>query len=133
MGLLGAAAKVLASGAVKQLGGRAEPDQQISEADAQDPKKLSRLLTGILKDLAALKRRHAPRSIDFEDVAFTASGTKPLRHAFDGRVRWWVVDWKPASAGVVCALERHASSTSSTLVLYAGNTGTATIRVEEAG
>ena len=121
------------SGPVRQLDRKAEPDEQVTTEQAKDPERVSRLLMSILRDLAQLKRRWAPRRIDFEDRTVDATGTALHRfsHNFAGRVRWWVVDWQ-ASSGAP-SLRRHASSDENTLVLVSSVAGTASIRVEEAG
>lgn len=142
MTILRGVAKITGAGAVKPLDGKAPPDQQVTEKDVQEPPKLARLLTDVLRDLAALKRRHYPRRIDFEDQA--APGPIRLRHGFNGRVRWWVVDWTSAGTNLVdsggdtlsaswCDLTKQSDSDANMLVLQGHVTGTATIRVEEAG
>ena len=121
------------SGPVRQLDRKAEPDEQVTTEQAKDPERVSRLLMRILRDLAQLKRRWAPRRIDFEDRTVDATGTTlhQFTHNFAGRVRWWAVDWQ-ASSGAP-SLRRHVSSNENTLVLVSSVSGTATIRVEEAG
>lgn len=121
------------NGKVRQLDKPAEPDQQVMEDEATDAPRLVRLLMRMLRDLAALKRRWAPRRLDFEDCAVDATGTTKYRlpHGLGGRVRWWVVDWADASAAP--ALVKHADTDERTLVLVSRAVGTATIRIEEAG
>lgn len=127
-------AKVLSTGVMKQLDGKADPDQQVTEQDVQQPPKLARLLTDVLRDLARLKRRPYLRRIDYEDIAVTAGGSVTLAHRFNARVRWWVVDWVPSVSGVAPVFERTVATTdANTLILKAGNSGTATFRVEESG
>lgn len=120
---------------VTQVDRPAQPELVVTEEDVKDASKLARLVAGIAKDVAALKRRFAPRRIDFEDRAVTSSGTVKYQfhHGFGGRVRWWVVDWQPSSLGDVPSFQRHSSSDANTLVLLSSTNGTATVRVEEAG
>lgn len=121
------------NGPVRQLDRKAEPDEQITPEQAKDPERVSRLFMSILRDLATLKRRWAPRRIDFEDRAVDATGTTlyQFTHNFAGRVRWLIVDWQ-ASSGAP-SLRRHSSSDGNTLVLVSSVAGTVTVRVEEAG
>lgn len=129
---LGSAANVTSAGVVRQLDGRPEPDENITEAAVKEPRSLARLLLRLFRDVALLKRRWWPRRIDFEDKAVDATGTTAytLPHNFGGRVRWWVVDWS-GSAGP--QLAKSSDTTDRSLVLVSYVAGTATIRVEEAG
>ena len=100
-------ARIEATGTVKLLDGKAEPDEVVTEADAKDTAKLARLLARLLKDVATLKRRFAPKRIDFEDVAVGQVGTiTNLAHKFAGRVRWSVVGWQttatPTTDNLLC-------------------------------
>lgn len=125
------AARIAASGKVYQLDRPAEPDEIVSEEDAGDVGKLSRLLIRLLRDVAAIKRRFFPRRVDFEDRAVDASMVTKYRfpHGFNAAVRWWVVD----ATGDCPALTRHADSDLNTLVLISNVACTVTIRVEVAG
>ena len=120
---------------VRQLDAKPEPDEQVTEEQVQEPPRLARLLMSLLRDVATLKRRWAPRRIDFEDRAVDGSGATKYRftHGFGGRVRYWAVEWvgDPLTGGP--CLERDADSTNDVLVLTSRSAGTATIRVEEAG
>lgn len=133
------AARVTSTGLMKVLDRQPRPDEQVTEKDIAEPPKLARVLTQMLKDIALLKRRFAPRRIDFEDQKVSPSTTYRFQHRFNGRVRWWVVQWKPTSFAAnwqPFLLEDPSNpSDANTLVLTAsGSTdGTATIRVEEAG
>jgi hypothetical protein len=117
---------------VIQLDRRAEPDEQVTDEDAKDAGRLARVLMRLLRDVAILRRRWAPRRVDFEDVEVDATATVFYRfpHDFNGRVRWWVVDW---SGGAAPSLLRDGRSDQNALVLVSTSAGTATIRVEEAG
>ena len=97
--LPGSAARVDASGKMIPLGPRAQADQTITEADVTDTAKLTRLLVKLLADVALLRRRWAPRRIDFEDISgrSNSGGVVMLAHGFGGRVRWWVVGWSSGS------------------------------------
>lgn len=128
-------AKVKTDGTVQQLDRKADPDEQVTEAQVKDAKTLARLLMNALKDVAAIKRRWWPRFLDFEDHVFDGSGTTRHRfpHYFRGRVRWYVVDWKSMAGGQDYILEKHADTDENALVLVSSEAGKATIRVEEAG
>lgn len=128
------AAKVSSAGLVTQLGSKPTPDEVVTEQDVQEPAKLARVLGRVLAEVAALKRRFAPRAIDFEDVAVsTAGATVSLEHGMSGRVRWYLVGWQSSGTTAPILKESTTLTTSSTLVLASYVAGTATIRVEEAG
>jgi hypothetical protein len=118
---------------LRQLDRKAEPAQQVTEDEVQDPSRLVRLLMSILREVATLKRRWAPRRMDFEDryVDDTGAATFRFEHRFGGRVRWWAVDWMSDDGGV--DLVRDGATDPNTLVLRSYCTGTITLRVEEAG
>jgi hypothetical protein len=118
---------------VRQLDRPAEPDEQVTPDDAKDSERVARMLMRLLKDVSTLRRSWAPRFVDHEDRVVDATGTTTYRfpHGFGGRVRWWPVDWKDASAGP--QLERHSDTDSNTLVLVSYAAGTLTLRIEEAG
>ncbi len=124
---------VTSDGKTRQLDRQAEPEEQVTPEQVQDPERLARGLMGMLRELAKLRRRFHPRRIDFEDRAVDATGTTKYRfpHTFGGRVRWSVVGWKSASAGP--QLVEHSDTSSTMLVLVSYVAGTATVRVEEAG
>ena len=126
-------AVIKTDGKLRQLDKAAEPPDQVTEEQVQDPKRLSRLLMSMLRDVVTLKRRWWPTFIDFEDVAVDGTGTTKYRfaHRLGKRVRWWPVDWKGATAGP--RLVRHADSDDRTLVLVSYTAGTVTLRTEEAG
>lgn len=143
MSFLGVA-KVLLNGTVKKLDGSAEANQQVTAKDVQDPMNLAKLLTDMLADVARLKRRHYPRRMDFEDLVCFANNDITMRHGFNGRVRWWVVEWASNGTPLVDSagntltikspmLHKTTASDNNTLVLHSDVAGTATIRVEEAG
>lgn len=119
-------------GVLRKLDRPAEPNDQITPDNVQDPDKLSRLIMGIARDVAGLKRRFAPRHIDFEDRTVDATGTTKYRfdHGFTGRVRWWPVDWTGAAAP---ALSSDPDTKEGSLVLISYVEGTVSVRVEEAG
>lgn len=128
----GATATIKSDGTVRQLDGRPEPDEGITDAMVKDPKALARFLSRLLRNVYRLMRLWRPRSLDFEDKAVDATGTTvySLPHNFGGRVRWYVVDWTGSAA---YALSKSTSTTDNTLELVSYVAGTATIRVEEAG
>jgi hypothetical protein len=108
------------------------PGEQVTPDEAKDPHRLARAFTNVLRDVALLRRRWSPRRVDFEDWPVDATGTTKYRfeHKFDGRVRWWPVDW---SGSVAPILLKHTDTTANTLVLTSKAAGTVTIRVEESG
>jgi hypothetical protein len=118
----------LITGKSRQLDGRAAPEEIVTESDVSDASKLAKLLTRIVRDLAALRARFYPRRTDFEDVAVGAGTTHRLPHNLGGRVRWWVVDQSGAAA-----ITKNASTDANVLVLDSAVACRVTIRVEEAG
>lgn len=132
--LAGTAARVEASGKMVPLGPKAQADQTITEADVTDTSKLTKLLVKLLTDVAALRRRFAPRRIDFEDVPVSTAGAAVnLEHGFGGRVRWWIAGWQSSGTAAPILKESTTLTTNSTLSLQSYVAGTATIRVEAAG
>lgn len=123
---------VVSSVRSKQLDARSVPPEQVTDDQVKDPKRLAELLGRLLVAVTELRRAWDPKRIDFEDLLVTAGTTFDLEHRFGGRVRWWVVDWVPDATGDVAIFERTAS-TDTMLTLLPQNTGTVTIRVEEAG
>lgn len=121
------------NGKARQLDQLAQPDEQVTEEQVQDPRRLSRLLMSLVRDVARAKRRWWPRFVEHEDRTVDATGTTLHRfaHRLDSRVRWWPVDWTGATAGP--RLVRHSSSDKDTLVLVSYTSGTLTLRIEEAG
>lgn len=130
-------------GATRQLDRAAEPATQITPEEVKDASRLARILMGILRDVAALKRRFKPRRLDFEDATFDGTGTTKYRfaHGFNGRVRFWVTgctSLTPVTVGfgtatIPPALVQHADTDKNTLVLVSFVPCTATLRVEESG
>lgn len=126
-------ARIDQAGKVYQLDRQAEPDEAFSEEDAKDAKKLSRVVFYLLRDVATLKRRFWPKTIDFEDREVLSGDALRLTHKLGARVRWWVVDWQPTAPTDSPVFERSSATTLDVLVLDVGNPGTVTIRVEVAG
>ena len=128
-------AKVSSDGKVTQLDGKATANEVFTTEDAQEPEKVARLIGRLLVSVATLRRQWRPRRIDFEDVPLATGGVLVrLQHNFNGRVRWWVVDYQPTSGSAApYGLMRDASTDANTLSLTSSTAGTATIRVEEAG
>jgi len=120
------------SGKSRQLGGKATEDEVVSEADVTDVPKMARLLTRIVRELASLRRRFAPRRTDFEDVDVPTGGYVRFPHGFGGRVRWWVVDVEGSFAQLV-RVSPDTLSDANTLVLYSDQETRITLRIEEAG
>lgn len=129
------AVHVRLDGSSLQLDRRPEPDEQVTPEQISDPSRMTRLLMRLLRDVAILRRRWWPRHIDFEiapdgDSMPTASVHR-LSHRFGGPVRFWLVDAK--SSGPVSPPIRVDTSDENILVLNAYFTGSAVVRVEEAG
>lgn len=124
---------IVASGQTRQLDRQAEPDEQVTPEYVADQERMARLLMRILRDLALMKRRFWPRRADHEDRVVDGTGTTKYRfpHGYNGRIRWFPVDWSGATAGP--RLVRHADTDNNTLVLVSYTAGTVTLRVEEAG
>lgn len=123
---------VVTSTRTRQLDARSVPPEQVTEEQVGNPKRLTELLGRLLVAVTELRRVWTPKRVDFEDQDVTAGVTFDLEHRFGGRVRWWVVDWVPDATGDVAIFERTAA-TDTTLTLLPQNTGTVTLRVEEAG
>ncbi len=120
------------NGKVRQLDQRADADEQVQPDEVGDATRLARRLMWILGNLRDLRRRWRPRSADFEDRTVLGDGTTKysLPHGFNGRVRYWPVEWVGAAAP---NLRRHAESTANVLVVTSTSAGVVTLRVEEAG
>lgn len=123
---------VVTSSRARQLDARSVPPEQVTEEQVGSTKRLAELLGRLLVAVTELRRAWDPNRVDFEDWAVTAGTAFDLEHRIGGRVRWWVVDWVPAATGDVAIFERTAA-TDTTLTLLPQNTGTVTIRVEDAG
>lgn len=119
-------------GVPRRLDRPQEPDEQVTEEQVEDSKRLSRLLMRLLREVAILRREWRPSRVDFQDAIVDATGTTKYRfpHGLGSRVRWWVTDWTGAAGP---QLSRDASSTDSTLVLVSYVAGTMTLRVEASG
>lgn len=130
-------ANVPAHGEIRQLDGRAEPEEQVTEEQVQDPARLARVLVRLLADVAKLRRRWAPRRLDFEGIVTDGSVTPErhrLTHGFGGPVRVWLVDARnPTGAGVPVFAIIDSASDSNTVTVESYMSGTVTLRVEEAG
>jgi hypothetical protein len=124
-------------GASRTLDGRPQPDEIVAESDAADTTLLARLLTRILGELAALRRRWVPRSITFTDIVSTGTDmtpvTKSLTHKFGGQVNWTVVGCATTSTIVIPLVIDLPASTADTLLLAFYYSGTFAVRVEERG
>lgn len=130
-------ANVSSTGTVRQLDRRPEPDEQVTEEQAQEPARVARALMTLLRDVAALKRRWWPQRIDYEDIVSTGTSVTPmtmrLAHGFGAPVRWYVVRSRSAGTVTVPLINETTASDSNTLVLDIYYEATLTIRVEEAG
>ncbi len=120
------------SGVMRPLDRKAEPTERVTKEQVSDPDRLSRLIQGVMRDVSDLKRPWAPRTIDHQDVSVDNTGTTLYRlpHGFGGRVNWYVVDWTGAAGP---QLSKDTATDNNTLVLVSYVTGTASIRIEEAG
>lgn len=121
------------TGTVRQLDARAGAEQAPTETEVQDPAKLSKALSVLLRDVAALKRRWWPREVYYADLTVDATGTTlyRLNHGFGGLVYYAVVRWEDGTAAP--NLRVDSTTTNSVLVLTSTVAGTATVRVWEAG
>lgn len=127
------AARIESDGRVVPLDGKAEPAEVVTEEDAKDPGKVSRLLARLLKENATLRRQYTPKQIDFVDVAVSTAGASvSLQHTFNTRVRWWLVGWRSAGTTAPILKEDTTNTTATTLVLLSYVAGTACIRIEAA-
>lgn len=122
----------------KLLDAKKQQDEIVTPEDATDGVKLGRLLTRMLAELAALRRRFAPKRTTFRDIVSTGAELDPQRftliHKFGGVVEWWVVGVN--SLGLVelpLVAEVVDESDDSSLVLDVYFEGTIAVRVEEAG
>lgn len=129
--------RVTVDGKVMVLGPHSSPNDTISVDDVDDAPTLARILAGMFASLSMLLSRWYPRRTDYEDIAVSTAGAiVQLQHNFNGRVRWWVVGW--VSTGTAAPVLRESSLAGSitdanTLYLQSYVSGTATVRVEEAG
>ena len=125
------------SRAVVKLDRPAQPDVQLTEEDAQNPKKISVVVTKLLRDVAGLLRRFAPQERTFEDIAVAGSTGSPvsvrLPHGLNGRVRWWIADWSSTSTVAPVFRTNTTNTTKNVLVLSCCTTGTVSIMVRGAG
>ena len=136
-------ANVDKDGNVRQLDRRPEPDENVTELAVKEPSKLARFLLRLFRDVSTLKRRWAPRHIDFEkvvDVSVVSPQVLILSHGLDGPVRWWVVRATNATtlasglgSSVIPLVVETPSSTENVLFLQVYYSATITIRVEESG
>jgi hypothetical protein len=92
---------VVTSGArVITLDRQTSNDETVTEHDVQEPPKMARLLTRLVRDVRSLVGERAPRRQDFEDVTVGGAGdVVRLPHSFKNRVRWSVVGWQAATTG----------------------------------
>jgi len=118
------------SGESRSLDLKVEADETVREQDVADPAKLARLLTRLVKENAALRKRFVPRRTDFEDLDVGTGTTHRLNHGFGGRVRWWVIEQIGSNPQLVTI---YGDTDKDTLVLYSGVSTRVTVRVEEAG
>lgn len=117
---------------VRSLTRAVEPPEEVTDTNVRDPRWMVRFAMRVLRDLAALRRRFAPRRIDFEDRVIGTGTYEHFPHGFGGRVRWWVVDVQGSFAELV-RLDPDTESDENTLVLYSGQATLVTVRVEEVG
>lgn len=142
----GTSAIVPFGGKIRGLDAKSEPEEIVTPERLDDKERVAGWLRSLLRDAAALKRRWAPKRIDFQDYLFDATGgglTPTLyrfEHGFNGRVRWSVVEWRGASAGPQFVEHYEANApnggvgtNNAVLVLRSFVIGTGTIRIEQAG
>jgi hypothetical protein len=121
---------VESTGVVRRLDTRAGEQINVTADDVRDAPKLARLLQGAVRELAAQRRRWAPRELYFRGQTVDATGTTKYRltHNFGG-----LVNYAPVYADDYPQLKVHADTDENTLVLVSGTACTVTIRVWEAG
>lgn len=135
-------ARIDRAGNVYQLDRQVEPDEVVTEEDAKDAPKVARLLMRLLKDVAGLRRRFAPKRLDREDEAIVSTKTTyRFPHGLGCRVRWWIVQWTATStsANYFPMLMETSDTDLNTLVLENVDivgigrfTGKVTLRIEAA-
>lgn len=124
-------ARVGSDGKVVQQDGKADSEESVTTDDVQDAPKLAKLLTRILSTLAGLRRQRPPRRMDFEDIVVAGTGASvPFAHGFNGRVRWYAVDWLEGSGNPVIPVRDAVLTDANTLYLKFYASGTVCIRVE---
>ncbi len=102
--------------------------ERISEDLVTNPIRLADMLERIVQAIESLARVAPKPRIIYEDVTCTSGTDVRLAHNFKGRVRWWLIDWAGSAAPNL--RKDTTNTTSTTLVLDCGQTGTATICVE---
>lgn len=130
-------ANVEADGQVKQLDRRPEPDENITEATVKEPARLARLLLKVFRDVAALKRRWAPKQVTIRGQVSTGVLVDPQRfrfaHQFGGRVDYWLTRvTAPTGADNTLVVEVDETD-ENTLVVDVYFPATFDIRIQEAG
>jgi len=111
-------AAIESDGTVRPLDGKAAPDAIVTEDDVQEPSKLAKILTRVIREIAGLKRQFVRERIDFEDVEISSSKSVMLAHGFGGRVRYSIGAWS-AAGGLPPVLATSSSTDNDTLVLDA--------------
>ncbi len=128
----------------KSLDLKPQPDEVVTPEDAVDGFKLGRLLTRVLRELAAARRRFLPRRITYRGIPSTGSDLSAQRvrlvHNFSAPVEWWVVGLSGTGGAVTLPqisegldVNGHPASTANVLEIDVYFPGTLTIRVEESG
>ncbi len=132
-------------GKVRQLDRPRGADEVVSPTDAEDTTKLARLLTRLLAEVGALRRRFAPRRLTFRNIEATGDYDAPqtvvLTHLFGGQVEWEIVNVRDVVATTLSVdfnpvhimFAQESANEASQLTLLVYFTGTVAIRVEEAG
>lgn len=118
----------------RTLDASVQSEETAQEPDVADVPRLARLLTRMLRDIAALKRRFSPRVITYVNLDVDATGTTvyQLVHKFGGPVAWWPVGWSSGSSDCP-KLRESGTPDRDTLSLISHVAGTVAIRVEELG
>lgn len=121
----------------RQLDGKPQPDEQVTEADVTDAPKLARLLTRLLAEVAKLRRPFRPRTITFTNIVSTGTDVSPytvrLTHKFGGEVDYEVVG-RTEPGVIVLPFEYQTTATDKdTLVLAIYYPATLAVRVTERG
>lgn len=124
-------------GTVRQLDRRPEPDENVTEQSVTSPGLLAKFLLRLFREVSRLKRRWAPKYLDFRGIVSGGTAMTPalvsLDHNFGAPVVWWIVRVQGLGTGSLKFAEELDTSTDNRLELSVNFEATLTIRVQEAG
>lgn len=124
------------AGAPKPLDAKAVAATTVNASDVTDPSWLARALTGLLEDVAELKRRFAPNRITFRDIIVTGTSGGAQRITLAHRLGQLVEFWPVRAIGATGANPVNVVEVSQdgmNLTIDVFFTGTLWLRVEAAG